>query len=286
METENHDEPPQRLNPLNDFLFYKVMGEKGDEPQLIGFLDAVLAPSGRKPIASLAMEDRAFVKDALAGKSCVLDVRATLSDGTRANIEVQLHDKRDMDRRSLFYWSKLYARDLRAGQGYRELPDTVAINVVGFDFPPGGGAHARFRLLEVSNPALELTGAMEIHFVNVVKWRKLERKDLAGNPLHRWLAWLDEKSPPELAEEAKGMDAAIMAASERQAHVMLDEQARDLYEMRQMAEMDRASELSFALEKGKMEIALNALAEGASLEFVQKITGLDMETIASLSASA
>ena len=87
-----------------------------------------------------------------------------------------------------------------------------------------------------------------------------------------------------------------MAASERQAHVMLDEQARELYEMRQKAEMDRASELSFATWKSReeglemgmgrrdMEIALNALAEGASLEFVQKITGLDMETIASLSA--
>jgi predicted transposase YdaD len=32
-------------------------------------------------------------------------------------------------------------------------------------------------------------------------------------------------------------------------------------------------------EEGKEEIARNALAEGASLEFVQKITGLDIETI-------
>ena len=82
------------------------------------------------------------------------------------------------------------------------------------------------------------------------------------------------------------MGAAIMAASERQAHVMLDEQARELYEMRQKAEMDRASELSFALEKGRMEIALNALTEGLPVEMIQKITGLDMETIASLSAGA
>jgi predicted transposase/invertase (TIGR01784 family) len=36
------------------------------------------------------------------------------------------------------------------------------------------------------------------------------------------------------------------------------------------------------LEKGKLEIACNLLAEGASLEFVQKITGLDMETIKNL----
>ena len=40
------------------------------------------------------------------------------------------------------------------------------------------------------------------------------------------------------------------------------------------------------LEKGhfyeKLEIARNLLAEGSTLEFVQKITGLDMETIESL----
>jgi predicted transposase YdaD len=40
------------------------------------------------------------------------------------------------------------------------------------------------------------------------------------------------------------------------------------------------------MEKGRVseqkEIARNALAEGASIEFVQKITGLDMDTIKSL----
>ena len=34
-----------------------------------------------------------------------------------------------------------------------------------------------------------------------------------------------------------------------------------------------------AREETQEEIARNALAEGASVEFVQKITGLDMETI-------
>ena len=36
----------QRLNPLNDFLFYKIMGEKGDEVQLLGFINAVLGKTG------------------------------------------------------------------------------------------------------------------------------------------------------------------------------------------------------------------------------------------------
>jgi hypothetical protein len=32
----------ERYNLLNDYLFLKVMGEKGDEVQLLAFLNAVL----------------------------------------------------------------------------------------------------------------------------------------------------------------------------------------------------------------------------------------------------
>jgi len=306
MKTKKKTEPSRRFNPLNDFLFYKTMGEKGDEPQLTGFLNAILAPSGRKPIETLEIiEKKTFVKDMLEGKSCCLDVAAVLADGTRVNIEVQLNDKRNMDRRSLFYWGKLYAETLKQGIDYIELPDTIAVNIVNYDFPRGGGAHTRFRLREVSDPALELTGAIEIHFVNMVKWRQLAGKDLRGNPLHRWLAWLDPESPPELVEEVKNMDGAIAFAEDRQGFVMQDDESRELYWSRQIAEMDRRAEIAFALDKAevdrKAEIAFaldkgerrgeeknalnnarNALAEGLSLEQIHRITGLDMETIAEL----
>jgi len=36
------------------------------------------------------------------------------------------------------------------------------------------------------------------------------------------------------------------------------------------------------IEKGKEEVARNALVEGASVEFINKITGLDTETIMTL----
>jgi len=53
-----------------------------------------------------------------------------------------------------------------------------------------------------------------------------------------------------------------------------------------LGSMDRASELYNARLEGKAEsreeIARNALAEGLSPEFVQKITGLDIETITNL----
>ena len=299
MKNIKNTKPLRRFNPLNDFLFYKTMGEKGDEPQLAGFLNAVLAPSGRKPIETLEIiEKKPFIKEMLEGKSCTLDVRAVLSDGTKVNIEVQLRDKRNMDRRSLFYWSKLYAEDMKEGQDYRELPDAIAINIVDYDFPVGGGVHTRFRLREMSDPSVELTSAMEIHFINVVKWRKLKGKNPLGNPLHRWLAWLDPQSPQELVEEVMGMDTAISFAENRQAFVLQDEEARELYEMRQKAERDHRSEMAFARETGHAEgrqegiaqsleeVARNALAKGLPPEVIRDITGLDPETIAGLGAGA
>jgi len=91
------------------------------------------------------------------------------------------------------------------------------------------------------------------------------------------------------------MDNAIMAANERQVYVTGDEEEIRAYEMREMALMDERARIRYALDEGRkeglaegkkeerIEIARNALAEDATPEFVQKITGLDLETIKGLS---
>jgi hypothetical protein len=49
----------------------------------------------------------------------------------------------------------------------------------------------------------------------MVQWRKLKGGEALSNPLHRWLAWFDRNSSPELIEEVLKMDDAIMAANNR-----------------------------------------------------------------------
>jgi predicted transposase/invertase (TIGR01784 family) len=304
MEINNSFGPSQRLNPLDDYLFYKVMGQKGDEEQLLGFLNAVLGHSGKEQIKSVEiLENKALTANAVGGKSCVLDVKAALADGTMVNIEVQLRNEHNMDRRSMFYWSRMYCEGIGRGQDYRELPKVIAINIVDFDFPSEGDFHTCFHLREDSNPSLILTNALEIHFINMVRWRKRAGKDIGKNPLHRWLTWFDAKSPPELVEEVAKMDSAIRAANEKHEYLTQDWQERDLYTRRLMAVLDYNSGMNHALEEGEqkgrqegkrigrqegeerkaVEIARKALEEGASVEFVQKITGLDMETLQKLS---
>jgi len=172
----------------------------------------------------------------------------------------------------------IYSDALKAGQDYRELPDVININIVDFNYPPEGDVHTSFSLRENTNPSIILSSALEIHFINMVKWRKLENKDIANDSLHRRLAWFDTNSPPELIKEVLSMDSAIMAANEKQDFVTQDEDDFDYYLRCQMAIMDYNS----GINGTKREIARNALAKGSTPEFVHEITGLSLDEIEKL----
>jgi predicted transposase/invertase (TIGR01784 family) len=244
----------QRFDPLNDYLFYKVMGEKGDEIQLLGFINAVLGKTGNDRFTAVEIiEDKSFSPKVIGDKASTLDVRAVLQSKTRVNIEVQIRNQNNLDRRSLFYWSKEYSESLNAGQDYRELPDVIAINIVNFDFPPVGNFHTRFQLREEHDRDMVLTGALEIHFINMVQYRKQRKRKILDDPLCRWLAWLDASSPPGLVAEVVKMDSAIETANERMVYVTGDKEAIRAYERRLMGLSDYNSSINYAREEGRNE---------------------------------
>ena len=84
----------ERLNPLNDYLFLKLMGEEGNEIQCLSFLNAVLGSKGKMPVKLVKiLENKTFTPEVLGNKTCILDVRAVLQYKTKVNIEVQLLSK-------------------------------------------------------------------------------------------------------------------------------------------------------------------------------------------------
>jgi predicted transposase/invertase (TIGR01784 family) len=124
----------------------------------------------------------------------------------------------------------------------------------------------------------------------MVKFRKLKSGDINNKPIERWLSFFDVTTPEEMLQEVIQMDGAINKTYERLNFVSQDKEVLRAYHMREMAQMDWNTGVNTAEEKGivkgrmeeKFEIAKNSLNEGASLEFIHKITGLDMETIQSL----
>jgi predicted transposase/invertase (TIGR01784 family) len=189
-----------RLNPLNDYLFLKVMGEKGDEEQLCAFLNAVLRREEPDAIESVEIiENKTVLAEVIGDKTSILDVRAKTVTGRRVSIEVQLRNPGNMDRRSLFYWSREFSRSMEAGQDYLDSPDVIAINIVNYEFLPRiAGFHTSFHIREDTHREVLLTDALEIRFIDMVKFRRLGEKDIRNDALHRWLTWFDRESPKSL----------------------------------------------------------------------------------------
>ncbi len=66
----------------------------------------------------------------------ILDVLATLDDETQIAIEIQLNDQHNFLKRSLYYWSRLYASQMQKGGSYDILRKTITINILNFPVFP------------------------------------------------------------------------------------------------------------------------------------------------------
>ena len=273
----------ERLNPLNDYLFLKLMGEEGDEEQCLAFLNAVLGSKSKRPIRLIKiLENKTFTADVIGEKSSILDVRVETDTGEKINIEVQLKDLHNMEKRTLLHWGREFTKGISAGDDYKELPKVITINIVNFDNIKLDDFHTCFHLWEDEHHDYMLTDILEIHFINMVKFRKLKTKDIVNHPLERWMTYFDVNTPEEVIQEVIQMDAAINKANERLNFVSQDKEFLRNYHMREMALSDWTTGVNTAIEKKALEIAKNLLHKGMSVEFIQETTGLDRETIQSL----
>jgi predicted transposase/invertase (TIGR01784 family) len=149
----------ERYNPLNDYLFQKIMGEKGDEEQLLAFLNSVLKPSRKNLLTSVEiLENKTITADILGDRTVILDVRAITSADEWVNIEVQLKDLHNMGKRNLLYWSREFMKGIERGDDYAILPKVITINIVNFDYIDLEDYHTCFHLREDNHRKYVLTG--------------------------------------------------------------------------------------------------------------------------------
>jgi predicted transposase/invertase (TIGR01784 family) len=252
-----------RLRPLSDFVFKKIMGETGDEEQLISFLNAVLARTGRERITSLEIvEHKELPPDIVGDKAGRLDVFAKFADGTKANIEIQLKNEHNMDKRTLYYWSWEYVHSIKAGGLFNDLPTVITINILNFEYLATNDFHSSFHLYEDRNKDLRLTDVMEIHFIEMKKFDKLKDKDIRNNPLHRWLTYLNEKSPVALLKEAIKMDPVLERAQEKMDIIQRDPDLLRAYFLYNTSVMGHNNAMFHARKEGEVKGLKKGLKEG------------------------
>lgn len=276
----------ERLNPLNDYIFKRLMGEEESKDNLIAFLNAVLNPDDQKKLISLELLDsnKELIKEMIADKTGRLDVRAKTADGMQIDIEVQINNHKNMDKRTLFYWGKLFLEGIKQGEDYIKLAKVITVNILDFDYLDIAKFHSTFHLWEDNEENYLLTDLIEVHFIELPKFRRFDQKDLRGNPLHRWLKFFDKMLSEDELKELVELDSAIKRAEKKLEYLSSDEEALALYRAREDSAHERANLIYTGRMEGIEEIAKNMLAENTPLDYIAKITGLSMEEIKALQA--
>jgi predicted transposase/invertase (TIGR01784 family) len=116
---------------------------------------------------------------------------------------------------------------------------------------------------------------------------KLPEEVAAGDMRLLWLSLFRADTEEEL-EAIGSMEVEVMGEAIRAYHqITADSEFREMERLREMARHNEAAALRHARDEGRVEgrveIARNALAEGASPDFIQRITGLDIQTITNIS---
>lgn len=270
----------RKVKPLNDFIFKKVFGEKGNEDILIAFINAVLKRTKKEPIVEVEIiENKQLTKELILDKTGIIDVRAKTSKGENIDIEVQLTDQGNMDKRTLFYWGKMYLENIKQGQDYTSLEKVITINILDFEFLGTENYQSSFYLWEDIEKDYMLTDVVEIHFLELPKFRNKKDKDYRENAIERWLMFLEKDISETTLKELMSLDTAIEKAEQKIEYLSSDEEAMRIYYERERSLHERANMISSAEERKAVEIAKNLLNMNIPVEQIALATGLTEEEI-------
>ena len=135
------------INPRVDIAFKKIFGTEDNKDLLLSLVNSILAPEDQ--VAELELLNPYSLQNFRNNKLSILDIKAKSLDGRLFNIEMQVADEADYDKRALYYWARLYTDQLKSGDGYSELAKAIGIHILNFtSITATSKYHNVFHLLE------------------------------------------------------------------------------------------------------------------------------------------
>jgi predicted transposase/invertase (TIGR01784 family) len=272
---------------INDLVFQYVFGEEESLPILQSMLNAFFEYAGCPKVTSLKIQKSRITPDFYGDKTTYLDLVAQDETRRLINIEIQTYREGFYMERSMFYWSRLYSRQIKRGQKYQELRPVICINILDFNYFDEPSWY--------TVDSLKYTQCLQIHTIELPK--------VPAEPLNLaalWGKFIKEEGRSEAVDFLlESQETAIQEAIRRFKDFMSGIDGRFLTALaREKAERDRISFLAYAEEEGlrkgfdkgmqkgekeaKLEIARRMKAQNFSMEQIIALTGLQMEDMASL----
>lgn len=261
-------------NPLNDYLFKFIFGREERKRITLSFLNAVLGLTEENELRDITFIDREIDPQFEEDKLSRLDLFGIADDGSRINIEVQLVNLRNMEKRTLYYWAKMY-QSLHRGEEYEQLNRAITINLLNFSLLPQKQAHTMYGLYDLPS-GHRLTEDIEIHFLEIPNFEVKSVREMKR--LDRWLAYFSNKLNETETEALAMSEAAIQEAMKAEHVFMQDDIERWQYEQREKAIRDYISGMRSSqregMKRGMEEGLKQGLKQGVEQTSLQNLKSL------------
>lgn len=236
------------LRPSQDIVFQALFGTRGSEKFLDDFLSSILGEKVENVSLEANQSIAALAKNKKRG---ILDLRANVGDNTTVNIEVQMTDPKNMFKRLLWYWARIYGSQIDKSEDYIVLKKTISILIVNYDikdFQCFKDAHTIWKLLEKRNLDLSPFEEIEIHVLELPKIKKYLNS--TNKDLYAWLEFLSNPESEEV-KMSKKINESIRAAFNKLKYISGNENLRRQADLELMAILDENSKRNYYARKDK-----------------------------------
>lgn len=272
------------LKPKIDVVFHALFRE-GNE----GITKAMIQAATKEKIEKVNLDnDRHLVGKYPEEKLGIVDLKATLDNGTICDIEIQLADNKDTAERFLFYWSRIYSSQLVKGEDYGKLNKVIGIIIIDYDLEKTKeieNLSTKWKIREVSTgKQIELTDVLELYIIEIPKARKILKKE-PKNELAQWVMFINdpnEREVSEIMEDNKEIEEAMNELEK----ISKDKELRRVAELREKAIRDEKNGLRHAreegIEQGIEQVAKKMLELNMPIQDIINTTGLTEKQILEL----
>ena len=277
------------LDPKIDYVFKRIFGYIGNEEITKGLISSII----QKEISNIELDNNPILeKDLLDDKVGILDIRAKIENKINCNIEMQIVDRKNIEKRILYYWSKLYNMNIKAGKDYENLEKVIVILITDYEIDSLKEIkkyETKWNIREEEYQKVILTEVMEFYIIELPKYEKYKDKT-ENEKLNKWIKFIKEPGGIEM-----GDDKEIKKAKEVLEEISQDKRERYLAELREKYILDQKAIEDAGYDKGlregmtqgiaqgkkeeKKKIAKNLLKINMTIEQIEKATGLTKEEI-------
>ncbi len=266
----------------NDIAFRKIFGNENKKEILISFLNAVLKLENQSKIKTVNLLNPFQFPKIKGLKVTVIDVKATDEKGNTYIVEMQLTDKKGLDKRIQYYGAKGYSSQIESGDEYLKLKPMIFIGILDFEYFDSPNYISRHLIMDCETGERKLKD-LEFNFIELKKFTKeLSQID---NLVDKWIYFIKNSENLEVIPENTNDSGLISAYKDAEKHNWTKEELEE-YEYAQIREQDERGEIELAVEiavdSKTIEIAKDMILENFTKEQILKITRLSDETYVKL----